>query len=73
MSRRIIQELEGDISDEIIAEYVVPNSPKYNAMVETLRKEQKFTSLRYHSLEDLIESIGIEPCKLCTYCFTGKD
>ena len=73
VSRRIIKEIEGDVSDEIISKYVVPNSPHYNAMVEALREKQKFTSLRYHSLEDLIESIGIEPCKLCTYCFTGKD
>ena len=73
VSRRIIKDFEGEVNDEIISEYVIPNSPKYNAMVEALRQKQKFTSLRYHSLEDLVESIGLKPCELCTYCFTGKD
>ena len=41
--------------------------------VEDIRKLQNFTSLRYHRLDDLLDSIGIDPCKICTYCFNGKE
>ena len=41
-------------------------------MVEEIRKQLHFTTLRFHRLDDLVESIGIEPCKLCTYCWNGK-
>ena len=42
-------------------------------MVDEIGKELKFTSLRYHRLDDMIDSVGIEPCKLCTYCWDGKE
>ena len=45
----------------------------YEEMLEAIRKELNFTTLNYHRLDDLIESIGLEPCKLCTYCFNGKE
>ena len=41
-------------------------------MVEVVRNHLGFTSLRYHRLDDLVEAIGISPCKLCTYCWSGK-
>ena len=40
--------------------------------VEEIRRRLGFTSLRYHRLDDLVESVGISPCKLCTYCWNGK-
>ncbi len=70
ITRRVIQKLEGnDVSDEILKEYANPDSKKYEAMCEEIRKRSKFTSLRYHRLDDMIESIGIDKCKLCTYCW----
>ena len=42
-------------------------------MVDEIGKELKFTSLRYHRLDDMIDSVGIEPCKLCTYCWSGRE
>lgn len=73
ITRRIIQDKEGDnCSAEIIAEYTDPCSQRYEDMVEELRRRQNFTSLRFHRLDDLIESIGLPACKLCTYCFDGK-
>jgi len=42
-------------------------------MVEEIGKRMGFNSLKYHRLDDLIEAIGLEPCKLCTYCFNGKE
>lgn len=74
ITRRIIQEREGaNVSDEILADYANPDSDNYKAMVETIRKELNFTTLQFHRLDDLVESIGISPCKLCTYCWSGKE
>ncbi len=74
-TRRVIKQLEGsNASDpEILQEYADPNSQRYANMIEEMRKQQNFTSLRFHRLDDLVESIGLEPCKLCTYCFDGKE
>lgn len=73
ISRRIIRQREGDdISREILESYSNPDSRNYKEMVEEIRKSQNFTSLKYNRLDELIKSIGIEPCKLCTYCWNGK-
>jgi len=73
ITRRIISEREGDNAENVLHEYTDPNSERYNAMVEEVRKKLNFTTLRYHRLDDLVASIGIEPCKVCTYCFDGKE
>lgn len=72
ITRRVIRDREGDVSPEVLADYADPCSKRYEAMLEAIRKEQNFTTLRYHRLDDLKESIGISPCKLCTYCFNGE-
>ena len=73
ITRRIIKEREGNVTQEVLDEYADPSSKRYEEMLEAVRKEQNFTTLRYHRLDDLEESIGISPCKLCTYCFNGKE
>ena len=73
ITRRVIMDKEGDNADKVLEEYTNPNSERYMSMVEEIRKQQKFTTLKYHRLDDLIASIGIEPCKICTYCFDGKE
>ncbi len=74
ISRRVIHELENGQEDEaILKEYVNPDSPKYQAMVDEICKRMKFASLRYHRLDDMIEAIGLPACKLCTYCFNGEE
>ena len=40
--------------------------------VDEICKQLNFTSLRFHRLDDMIASIGLEPCKLCTYCWSGR-
>jgi amidophosphoribosyltransferase len=73
ITRRIIAQREGDhVSDEILADYADPDSANYREMLEEIRKQLNFTTLRYHRLDDMIASIGLEPCKLCTYCWNGK-
>ena len=73
ITRRIIREREGDVPQEVLDEYADPHSKRYEEMVDAVCKQQNFTTLRYHRLDDLEESIGISPCKLCTYCFNGKE
>ena len=75
IARRVIARLEGSeaVSTEILAEYTDPDSEKYAVMVEEIRKEMKFTSLKFNRLDDMIDAVGIEPCKLCTYCWNGKE
>ena len=73
ITRRIIKDREGDcVSDQLLADYADPDSRNYREMVEVVRNHLGFTSLRYHRLDDLVEAIGISPCKLCTYCWSGK-
>ena len=74
ITRRVIKELEGcDPDSETLSEYANPDSEKYKTMVEKIREQLHFTTLRYHRLDDLIESVGIDPSKLCTYCWNGKE
>ncbi len=73
ISRRVIAEREGDADAKTIARYADPDTPEYAAMVETIRDRLHFTSLQYQRLDDMIASVGLEPCKFCTYCWNGKE
>ncbi len=74
ITRRVIREQEGDnCPEEVLEEYTNPDSCRYAKMIEEIRRIQNFTTLRFHRLDDLLASIGIEPCKVCTYCFSGKE
>lgn len=74
ITRRVIERLEnGNVTDEVLQEYADPESEKYEQMVEEIRKELNFTSLRFNRLDDMLESTGIDKCKLCTYCWDGKE
>lgn len=73
ITRRIILEREGDKAESMLEDYANPESSNYKEMGEEICKQLKFTSLKFHRLDDMIESIGIEPCKLCTYCWNGKE
>jgi len=71
VTRRIIKELEGD-ENKNLEKYATTGSPEYNRMVEIMRERFDFTSLRFNTLETLVESIGLPKCKLCTHCFDGS-
>ena len=74
ITRRVIQRLEnGNVTDEVLQEYTDPDSEKYETMVEEIRKELHFTSLRFNRLDDMLDSVDIDKCKLCTYCWDGKE
>ncbi len=73
ITRRIIQRFEGDQAENVLEEYTDPDSDRYQKMVEAIGREMNFSSLRYHRLDDMIESVGIDACKLCTYCWNGRE
>ena len=74
ITRRVIASREGDqVSEEILAEYADPDSARYHDMLEEIRKALNFTSLKYLRLDDLKASIPVSPCKLCTYCWDGRE
>lgn len=74
ITRRVIARLEnGNVTDEVLKEYADPESEKYERMVEEIRKELNFTSLRYNRLDDMLESTGLDKSKLCTYCWNGEE
>ena len=74
IARRVIAEYEGEnVSEETLQVYADPNSEQYNNMLEGIRKQLNFTSLRYHRLDDLIESIGLDESRVCTYCWNGRE
>ncbi|MFA6663827.1 MAG: amidophosphoribosyltransferase [Lachnospiraceae bacterium] len=74
ITRRMIEKLEGtsEPSQAKLEAYSNPDSAEYSAMTEEIRKELGFDSLRYHRLDDMIDAVGIERCKLCTYCWDGN-
>ena len=74
ITRRVIERLEGGpVSREVLEEYANPETERYAAMVEEIRKDLNFTSLQYCRLDDMLEATGLEKCKLCTYCWDGKE
>ncbi len=72
-TRRVIREMEGTAEPKDIEKYTDPETPEHQTMVDLIGKKRNFTSLRYHRLDDLMDSVGIDKCKLCTYCWNGKE
>jgi len=73
IARRVIKEIEGDDKKIDLMNYVDPDTPQYAEMIERIRKRLGFTSLRYHRLDDMIASVGLDREKLCTYCWDGRE
>ena len=72
ITRRVIRKREGENDINMLETYSDPDTPEYNAMVEEIRKELNFTSLRFNRLDDMLQAIGLDSDKICTYCFNGK-
>ena len=73
ITRRVIRDLEGTGEPTNIKKYSDPEAAEYQQMVDIIEKKLSFTTLRYHRLDDMIESVGLDKCKLCTYCWDGKE
>lgn len=73
ITRRVLKEMEQEGRKIDLKLYVDPDTPEYAEMVKHIEKQMNFTSLRYHRLDDMIESVGIDKSRLCTYCWDGRE
>ncbi len=73
LARRVIMELEGEEGFEHMEEYCDGTTERGKKLRSTICAQMHFDSLEYQTLEGVIKAIGIEPCKLCTYCWNGKE
>ena len=73
IARRILKEMEQEGRQIDLKLYVDPDTPEYAEMLGRIGKQLNFTTLRYHRLDDLIASVGIDSEKLCTYCWDGRE
>lgn len=73
LARRIVMELEGEEGFAYLDEYSDPSTERGKKLRASICENLHFDSVEFQSLEGIIKAIGIEPCKLCTYCWNGKE
>ena len=73
ISRRVIVELEGEEGLNHIQEYADGNTERGKAMRKAICEKFKFASLGFQTVDGVVNAIGLDPCKLCTYCWNGKE
>lgn len=73
ITRSVIVELEGEAGLEHLEEYSDPSTERGKAMRQAICDKFHFASLEFQTLEGLARSIGLSPCRLCTYCWNGKE
>ena len=73
LSRRTIQELEGNEGQRHLEEYADSSTHRGQCMLRTICEKLGFSSLGYQSLDGLLEAIGIDRDKVCTYCWSGQE
>jgi len=71
ITRQVIKELEGN-ENKNLEKYATTDSPEYRKMVQTIADRFGLTSLKFNTLETLVEAIGLPKCKVCTHCFDGS-
>ena len=73
ISRRVIVELEGEEGLKHIQEYADGNTDRGKAMRKAICDKFKFASLGFQTVDGVLGAIGMDSCKLCTYCWNGKE
>lgn len=73
IARRVIMELEGEAGFDHLEEYSDSSTERGQNLRHAICEKFHFASLEFQSIEGIIEAIGIDPDKLCTYCWTGKE
>ncbi len=71
ITRRIIRDFEGNENAKL-EEYATTGSPEYERMVKEIARQLGLTTLKFSKIEDLVKSIGLPKCKICTHCFDGS-
>ena len=73
LARRTVQELEGDEGQQHLEEYADASTERGKCLLRSICEKLGFDSLGYQSIDGLLEAIGIDRDKICTYCWTGKE
>ncbi|MCI7735283.1 MAG: amidophosphoribosyltransferase [Dysosmobacter sp.] len=73
LARKTVQELEGDEGQKHLDEYADASTERGQCLLKTICQQMGFDSLGYQSIDGLLEAIGIDRDKICTYCWTGKE
>lgn len=73
LARRVINELEGEEGSKYLEEYSRADTERGKKLRAAICEKFHFSSLEFQSLEGILEAIGVDPCKLCTYCWNGKE
>lgn len=73
ITRQIIKDLEGDNADNALSKYLDFTTPQYKNMIGEICKRLNFTSLKYLNVDKMLDAIGIDKSKICTYCWTGRE
>ncbi len=73
LARRVVQELEGDEGHNHLDEYSDANTERGQCLLKKICEKFGFDSLGYQSVEGVLEAIGIDKDKVCTYCWTGRE
>jgi len=73
ITRRTIRNLEGKVCPDCMGEYLCPHSAKYAGMLDSIKKQLNFTSLKYQTLDGMLRAIGLPREKVCTYCWSGEE
>ena len=70
-ARRAIREIEGKDEPDL-TNYTIDDSPEHQEMVDRVRQKLRLTSLRYQSMVDMVEAIGLDKSRLCTHCWDAS-
>ena len=73
LARRMVDQLEGEEGVQHLDEYADGSTERGKCMLKSICEQMCFDSLGYQSLDGMLEAIGIDPEKVCTYCWTGKE
>lgn len=74
IARRIIAQEEGEnVERTVLEDYANPDSRRYADMVEKMREQMHFSSLRFNRLDDTVKATGLDEDQLCTYCWNGRE
>ena len=73
IARRTIMELEGEEGFKYIDEYSACDTERGRNLRKAIADKLHFASLEFQTVEGVVKAIGIDGCKLCTYCWNGKE